>query len=168
MTVSGEIGSFVANLYLTIKTESLEWQKAHQAEITRLKGEKALAEQHLKHKMEEMEVRFIGQKKRLQLAEENKTEEFIDFLDSIKQTKQKMLEYYPEMPKPMALTIHHHAAELLQEAWNSPNIQVALKKQLKFMELMEKVGDDFAELAEGNTKKLRPERTIKYIKNAVM
>jgi len=99
------------------------------------------------------------------LDEEDKTEEFRDFLDSIKETKQKILEYYPQMPKPMAFNNHHHAAQLLRDAWDSPNIQVALKKQLKFMELMEKVGEDFEELAEGSMKKLRPERTIKYIKN---
>jgi type I site-specific restriction endonuclease len=168
MTVSGEIGSFVANLYLSMKTEYIAWQKAHQDQLIELKEERALAEQQLKHKMEELEVRFNGRKKRIQLDEEDKTEEFRDFLDSIKETRQKILEYYPKMPKPTALNIHHHAAELLRDAWNSPNIQVALKKQLKFMELMEKVGEDFEELAEGSTKKLRPERTIKYIKNTSM
>lgn len=165
MTISGEVGSFLAEFYLTMKTEALEWQKAHQAEITKLKEEKALAEKKLKQQLEEMEVRFEGHKQRLQLDEERKTQEFIDFLDSIKDTKQKMLEFYPHMPKPMALLIHHHAAELLQEAWNSPNFQTAFKKQVKFMELIEHVGDDFAELAEGKTRKLRPERTIKFIKD---
>lgn len=48
---------------------------------------------------------------------------------------------------------------------DSPNFQTAFKRHAKFMELIEHVGDDFAELAEGKTQMLRPERTIKFIKN---
>ena len=165
MTISGEVGSFLAEFYLTMKTEAIEWQKAHQAEIVKLKEEKVLSKKKLTEQIEKMEVRFQGHKQRLQLNEERKTQEFIDFLDSIKDTKQKMLEFYPHMPKPMALLIHHHAAELLQDAWNSPNFQTAFKKQAKFMELMEHVSDDFVELEEGKTRKFRPERTIKFIKD---
>ena len=166
MSVSEEIGMFVATLISTLKTESVNWQQENQEKLLKLQEERAISEQQTKQQLEEMEIRFNSQRQRIQMEEEHSTQEFRDFLDSIDKTKAKMLEYYPQMPTPIALMIHHRAAELLREAWRNPDAREALKQHNKFMDLMLTVTEDFSELAEGSTRKMLPEKTIEFLKDA--
>jgi hypothetical protein len=165
MGVSEELGRFIAGIIETIKTESFEWEKNHQTEMLQLKEEKAIAEKRIQEQIEEMEVRFKGYKKRLEMGEEHQTRQFGQFLDSIDEIKDKILQQYAQMPRPIGLMIHHHAAELLKEAWHNPDARERLKKQNRFTELMLAVSNDLADLG-GNNPKLLPEKTLKLISDS--
>jgi hypothetical protein len=165
MSVSEEIGSFIAKIILTLKSESVEWKQANQAKLLKLEDEKAFSEKKREHQLVEMEIKFKGYCDRLQEQEEYSTQEFRDFLDSIDETKSKMLEYYPKTAKPIVLMIHHRAAELLREAWHNPDAREALKKHDRFIELMLTVTQDLSELESGSTRKLLPDRTIKFVRD---
>ena len=67
------------------------------------------------------------------------------------------------MPKPIALMIHHHAAELLKEAWHSPDARERLQKQTRFTNLMLTITEDLSELTKDGGQKALPEKTIAFI-----
>lgn len=165
MPLPENIGKFVSRLINTVKSESADWQKAHQSDLARLKEEKVLAEAELKQRLELMEIRFAQECKRARLEEERQTEHFSEFLASIDEMKASMLEYYGSMPKPIALMIHHQAAELLREAWHNPDARERLQKQTRFTSLMLTITEDLSELGRDGGPKALPEKTIAFIQN---
>ena len=165
MSLPENIGKFVSRLINTVKSESADWQKAHQPDLDRLKEEKRVAELELKQRLELMEIRFSEECKRTRLEEERQTENFSEFLASIDEMKANMLEYYGTMPKPIALMIHHHAAELLKEAWHNPDARERLQKQTRFTSLMLTITEDLSELGRDGGPKALPEKTIAFIQN---
>jgi hypothetical protein len=160
MSTDMAFGKFLANFINTIKQESVEWQKQNQAELLRLKGEKEIAEKKINEEIRRMEARFQGDLERIKKDEEIKTKSFVEFLESINESKQQFLDRYPKMPKPIALMICHHATELLKEAWDNPDIYERQKKESKYIQFMVTIGEDLAEASEA---KMLPEKTIKLI-----
>jgi hypothetical protein len=165
MTVPESIARFITKLYNTLRSETADWQKANQDELLQMRQAKAVAERELRQKLEVMEVRFKEERRRVQMEEERTTRHFSEFLDSIDEMKANMLAHYAAMPKPLALMIHHHAAELLKEAWHSPSAQVRLKRQTRFTDLMLTITEDLAELERAGERKALPEKTIAFIQN---
>uniref|UniRef100_I2Q3W7 Uncharacterized protein n=1 Tax=Desulfovibrio sp. U5L TaxID=596152 RepID=I2Q3W7_9BACT len=165
MSIPENIGKFISKLIHTVKSESADWQKANQADLDRLKEEKQVAAAELKQRLEIMEIRFKEECRRTRMEEERQTEQFGEFLASIDEMKSNMLEYYGSMPKPLALMIHHHAAELLKEAWHSPDARERLQKQTRFTSLMLTITEDLSDLGSGGTQKALPEKTIAFIQN---
>lgn len=165
MAISENIGKFVSRIFYTVKTESAEWQKANLSELDQLKHERAVAKLELKQSLEKMELRFKEECNRIRLEEERQTIQFKEFLDSIDEMKASMLTCYTSMPKPIALMIHHHAAELLKEAWFSQDTRERLKNQTRFTDLMLTITEDLAELGGEAPQKALPEKTLAFIQN---
>ena len=165
MSIPENIGKFITKLCYTIRTESAVWQKTHQPEIDRMREERLVAEKELRQRLELMEIRFQEECKRAHMEEERQTEQFGEFLASIDEMKANMLEYYGSMPRPIALMIHHHAAELLKEAWHSPDARERLQKQTRFTNLMLTITEDLSDLGAGGAQKALPEKTIAFIQN---
>jgi len=166
MAISEELGRFIAGIIETIKTESFEWKKKHQADLLKMREEKAIAEKKIEQQIEEMEVRFKGYRKRIEMEEEHHIQQFGEFLDSIDDMKAEILKHYVQMPRPIGLMIHHHATELLKDAWHSPDARERLRQQNKFTQLMLAVSKDLAELAENSSGgKTLPEKTLKLMTN---
>lgn len=166
MTVPEGIAKFISKLYNTLRSETADWQKANQEDMLLLRQAKVVAERELRQQLDLMEIRFSEECRRLRMEEERTTRHFSEFLDSIDEMKANMLTYYAAMPKPLALMIHHHAAELLKDAWHSPSAQVRLKRQTRFTDLMLTITADLAELEHGGERKALPEKTIAFIQNA--
>jgi hypothetical protein len=167
MTVSEGIGRFVSRLLYTIKSEAADWQKANAADLETLRRDKAVAEAELRHRLEIMEIRFAEECRRIRLEEERQTLHFAEFLASIDEMKGTMLEYYTSMPKPIALMIHHHAAELLKAAWHSHDARERLQQQTRFTDLMLRITEDLTDQAEGAPRKALPEKTLAFIQNQI-
>jgi hypothetical protein len=165
MPVPEGIAKFITRLYNTLRSETADWQKANQNELLQMRQAKEVGERELRQQLELMEVRFKEERRRLQMQEERNTRHFSEFLDSIDEMKTNMLSYYTNMPKPIALMIHHHAAELLKEAWHCPNARERLKRQTRFTELMLAVTEDLAELECEGERKTLPEKTIAFIQH---
>jgi hypothetical protein len=165
MPVPEGIAKFITRLYNTLKSETADWKKAHQDELLQMRQVKAVGERALRQQLELMDVRFKEERRRLQLEEERNTRNFNEFLDTIDEMKTNMLSYYATMPRPIALMIHHHAAELLKEAWHSPNARERLKRQTRFTDLMLTITEDLAELEVEGERKTLPEKTIAFIQN---
>jgi len=167
MAISENIGKFISRIFYTVKAESAEWQKANLPELDKLKHDRALANLELKQSLDKMEIRFKEECNRIRLEEERQTMQFKEFLDSIDEMKTSMLSYYTSMPKPIALMIHHHAGELLKEAWFSQDTRARLRNQTRFTDLMLTITEDLAELGNDSTARALPEKTLAFIQNRV-
>ncbi len=165
MPVPEGIAKCITRLYTTLRSETADWQRANQDALLQMREDKAVAERELRQRLELMEVRFKEERRRLQMEEERNTRHFSEFLGSIDEMKTNMLAYYATMPKPIALMIHHHAAELLKEAWHSPNARERLRMQTRFTDLMLTITEDLAELEREGERKALPEKTIAFIQN---
>ncbi len=165
MSVPEEIGKYISKMYCTIKNEAAFWLKTHNAEMAQFAHDKAVAEKELKQRLARMDIRFAEECNRIRMEEELQTEHFGEFLASIDEMKVNMLTYYANMPKPIALMIHHHAAELLKEAWHSQDARERLKKQTAFTNLMLTITEDLTELQSGGIQKALPEKTIAFIQS---
>lgn len=166
MNIAEEAGKFLASFVQSIKSESVEWQKQRQADLLKLKEERAIAEKKLQHKLDQLELEFKGERERIQIEEDAKTSSFRGFLSSIDQTRSELLKLYPKMQQPVALMIHHHATQLLIDAWHNPDISQAQSKHTKFLNLMVTISSDIEELTiSGGVQKLLPEKTIAFIKD---
>jgi acyl-CoA reductase-like NAD-dependent aldehyde dehydrogenase len=111
-----------------------------------------------------LETRFAEERRRLQFQEDHNTRNFSEFLDSIDEIKANLLAYYVDMPKCLAVMIHHHAAELLKEAWHSPSARERLKRQTRFTDLMLAITEDLAALGREGKGQALPERTLACIR----
>jgi hypothetical protein len=160
MSVGEEFGKFLANFLNSVKRESIEWQKQNQAELLRLKKERAIGEEEILQELARMEVRFKGELKDLEISEQHKNEQFKAFLQSIDESQQQFIQRYPTMPKPIALMICYRASELLKEAWNNPNILERQKKESSYIHFMITMAED---LAEANETKALPEKTLRLL-----
>jgi len=167
MAISENIGKFISRIFYTVKAESAEWQKANLPELDKLKHDRALANLELKQSLDKMEIRFKEECNRIRLEEQRQTMQFKEFLDSIDEMKSNMLSYYTTMPKPIALMIHHHAGELLKEAWFSQDTRARLRNQTRFTDLMLTITEDLAELGNDSTARALPEKTLAFIQNRI-
>jgi hypothetical protein len=165
MAISENIGRFISRIFYTVRTESAQWQKDNLPELDALKHERELARLELSQSLEKMEIRFKEECSRIRLEEQRQTVQFREFLDSIDEMKADMLATYTSMPKPIALMIHHHAAELLKEAWFSQDTRERVRNQTRFTDLMLTITEDLAELGGGAAPKALPERTLAFIQN---
>ncbi|GAB7081634.1 hypothetical protein [Megalodesulfovibrio paquesii] len=170
--LGSNIGSYIANIFLAVKTETAAWKQAHQPELDKLRHDRAVAEVELKHRLAKMDIRLQEECARIRMEEERQTAQFQEFLDSIDEMKTAMLSTYAGMPKPIALMIHHHAAELLKEAWFSQDTRERLRHQTRFTDLMLTITEDLAALdnveaaGEGAAgKKALPEKTLAFLKD---
>ncbi|GFK92205.1 hypothetical protein NNJEOMEG_00026 [Fundidesulfovibrio magnetotacticus] len=165
MAFSERVGRFIGRLMSTLKSESAEWQKANLPELDKLQHDREVARLELKHNLESMDIRFREERNRIRLEEERQTTQFAEFLDSIDEMKVGMLDTYASMPKPIALMIHHHASELLKEAWFSEDARERLRNQSRFTDLMLTITQDLSELGGEASPKALPEKTLAFIQN---
>jgi len=165
MAISENVGRFIGRLMSALKSESAEWQKANLPELDKLQHDREKARLELKHSLDVLDIRFREERNRIRLEEERQTTQFAEFLDSIDEMKAGMLESYASMPRPIALMIHHHAAELLKEAWFSEDTRERLRNQTRFTDLMLTITQDLAELGGESAPKALPEKTLAFLQN---
>ena len=158
MSIGENLGSFIAGFINSLKQESLEWKKNNQMEIDRLKNESKLSDLELDHKIEKMKIIYSHELEKVELAENNKVKRFKDFLGTLDELRDQMVEKYKEMPKATALIIHHHATELLTDAWHSEEIKERITHHQDFLDLMLYITEDLS-----NPKNKLPEKTIEKI-----
>lgn len=165
MAIPENIARFISRIVYTVKTESVEWRQVHQPELEKMRQDRAVAKLELQQDLERLEIRFEEERKRIRLDEQRQTAQFSEFLESIDDLKADMLASYTSMPKPIALMIHHHAAELLKQAWFSQDMRERVRQQTRFTDLMLTITEDLTALRESDAAKALPEKTLAFIQN---
>jgi hypothetical protein len=162
MELSEDIGLFIGRLFTTIKSEMLEWEKENQDDLIKLDHKKKVADQVIKERIEKMRITHQNDCERIQLKEKRKTQAYVHFLDSIDNLKLEIIQYYPNMPEPIALIIHHHATEMLDKAWHNDSITQKSIYQSKYLQLYTTIMEDISTLKMST--KNKPELPVSTLK----
>jgi HEAT repeats len=113
------------------------------------------------------EIAFQAEVERKKLQSEAEIKNYRDFLNAIDELKDQLIEFYPNMPKPEVLVIHHHAKELLNGMWNSENPEESLTYRKRFVQFLTVVSED-VNLAvlqrEQNRFLTLPEKVLQYVR----
>jgi len=164
MSAAYELARFVIDFVSVVKRGDIEWQKQKLEEISELKRQKKLHEANLEHELNMLKVKFCEEIKRKQEEECRITNDYRDFLDSIDEMKQKMLETFSDMPKPMVYIIHHHAKHLIDDIWKSPDERSQALSRSRFADFLTAVYDDTSKALIGQERLKLPAATLKLIK----
>ena len=163
MSAGYELARFIIEFFSTVRQGDIEWQKQKLEEIAELKKKKRIHEVSLNHELEMLEVKFSEEIKRKQEEERRITNDYRDFLDSIEEMKQKMLETFSEMPKPMVHIIHHHAKHLIDEMWKANDEHSKALASTRFTNFLTSVYNDTTNTIADSTQKKLPTETLKLI-----
>jgi len=130
------------------------------AELKQLKEVKRV---QIEHEVELSKIKFAEQLNRVKEREAQTTRDYKEFLEMIDEMKSQIVEAYPEMPKVMALIIHQHAKQLIDEMWNNPNEHLQNKYRVRLTRFVKVVYEDTTQgLLTGDPRKT-PENTLKFI-----
>jgi len=130
-----------------------------------LKQLKAVKRVQTEHEVDLLRIKFTEQLKRVKERETQTTRDYKEFLAMIDEMKSQIVEAYPEMPKVMALIIHQHAKQLIDDMWNNPNEHLQNQCRVRFTRFVRVSYDDTTQglITEQHGK--TPENTLKLIEN---
>ncbi len=130
-----------------------------------LKQLKELNRIQIKHEVELLKIKFSEQLNRVEASEAQTTRDYKEFLEMIDEMKSQIVEAYPDMPKVMALIIHQHAKQLIDELWNNPNEQLQNQNRARLTHFIKVVYDDTTLGLVTSQSKKTPENTLNLIEN---
>jgi len=164
MSAAYGLARFIIDFTSVVKRgDNIEWQKQKLEEIAELKKQKRIHEAKIEHELNMLQVKFSEEIKRKQDEERRITKDYKDFLDSIDEMKQKMLETFSDMPKPMVYVIHHHAKHLIDNIWKSPDERSQALSRSRFAFFLIAVYDDTSKVLIGDHQLKLPTKTLKLI-----
>jgi hypothetical protein len=164
----------LVNLFHSIKDENLQWQQNNQAQQTRLKQARVLAENELAAELKKRSVQLehdITLLKTQHAAElsmfktkcEQDIKDFKHYLKSLDQLKLSIQSSYPQLPEAVAFTIHHHAKYLLHKMWEADDYEQKMLYEIQLIKFMTTVHEDASLYPKGDAAGHLPENTLRLI-----
>ncbi len=153
----------LTELICMVKGADIEKQKARLRLISELRREKNSRKAEITHEIELLKVKFSGETVRAKEREARITQDYKEFLDQIDEMKGHIAETFPDMPKALALVIHHHAKQLIDEMWRYSDVDDQSLCRAKLAHFLTVVFDDTTEVFLNEEKPKIPTRTLKLI-----
>ena len=157
-----------ANLKYKKETEEIEHNLSTRQAISseeinqKIKILQQQFEQEIEQREHDFQVKIEKKKQKADLEVKN----YQRFLESIEDMREKLEEFYPEIPLPLILVIHEYATHLLHKMWETSDVRERLKHQKKFVQFLSLVSQDTNPgHLQGNldNSPILPHRTLKYI-----
>ena len=158
-----DFAHWLAELICMVKGAGVEEQKARLAWISELRREKALHKAEIAHELELLRIKFAEETAQAKEREARITQDYKEFLDKIDEMKGHIGEAFPDMPKALALVIHHHAKQLIDEMWRYSDASDQDLCRAKLAQFLTVVFDDTTEALLHEEKPKIPQRTLKLI-----
>ncbi|MBD3398074.1 hypothetical protein GF413_03275 [Candidatus Micrarchaeota archaeon] len=127
------------------------------------RNQKALTQAQMQYQIDQMKIRFETDLAMLRAQSQQEVIQFQEFLDSFEEMKLKIIEAYPNLPRPMALIIHQHAAQKLKSAWHTEDPTKRLEKFNEIGGMMSAIGIDILEAGQTPQASLQPRKTMKLL-----
>ena len=112
-----------------------------------------------------LKIKFSEQLIRVKQREAQTTQDYQEFLEMIDEMKSQIVEAYPDMPKVMALVIHQHAKQLIDEMWNNPDERTQNQYRARLTRFIKVVYDDTSQGLMTRQPRQTPDKTLKLIEN---
>jgi hypothetical protein len=165
MSVPESLAILLTTFINAIRTENLEWRRRKADEIAALRKKHRLQDMELEHELVRREIELREEIKRLELQEQSVTRDYVDFLGAIDQLKDRIVKTFDNMPRPIALLIHHHAKQMLHEMWQADDLHERLGHEQRLLNFMAVIHDDTARLGQVGDMHRLPLKTIEFINN---
>ncbi len=166
MSVGYELATLTIDFLEGLKLPTSEWYLQKIEELSDIKRKDRTQKAELEQELQMLKVRFAAEIERKKEEEQRATNDYKEFLDSIGEMKQKMLATFPDMPKSIVYSIHHHAKYLLDEIWKSSDEASQVKSRSRFADFLMAVYNDTANALVSEQELKLPKETLKLIKGS--
>lgn len=140
-----------------------ESRKQRNRELNELKKQREIDNANTGYELDVMKIKFSEQLIRLQEREVRTTRDYKEFLDMIDEMKLQIVAAYPDMPKVMALVIHQHAKQLIDDMWNNPDEKMQQQCRAKLTQFIKVVSADTAQVITSPNNAKIPAKTLHHI-----
>ena len=147
----------------TVNPDDTEWHRQKLNEMSSLKKQNRVNDAQIEHELAILKIQFSQELERTRERETRITQDYREFLENIDDMKSQIVEAFPDMPKALALLIHQHAKQLIDDMWNNPDERAQNLYRAKLTEFLKVVFDDTSQSALEEHKPKIPERTLKLI-----
>lgn len=166
------VGNMVMNFIHTLKQRNLEYWEQNKDRYNALKEDtkknnekiqediEVMRKKH-RQKLEEMDVEHKGNIERIKAEQEQETEDFNEYLQSLNELKENMQKTYSHIPRFMIHNIYYHAKILLLDMRKAPDYNNKYRKKL--INLMNEVHKDINLIEDVGGEKRLPIYSIKFI-----
>lgn len=163
--MSNRLNKFFAFFKRTLGRDKAARRQAiiDNADLKQLKQVKKIQGEH---EVDLLKIKFAEQLNRIKEQETQTTRDYKEFLEMIDDMKNQIVKAYPDMPKVMALVIHQHAKQMIDEMWNNPDEQLQNQCRARLTRFIKVVYDDTTEgLLTGPSRKT-PDNILNFIEKS--
>ncbi len=175
---AAKIGILIMDFINALKDKNLSWQEETEDRRNDLQSKRKLSAEQIAHEVQRLKVEFqheiqrkehdfqVDMRKRKSRAEDE-IQNYQRFLDAIEELREKLEEFYPNMPSALVLVIHEYVTQLLHKMWEAPDGREKLAHRLKLVDFLALVSEDTSPTAlQAEQQGIRslPSRTLEHIR----
>jgi hypothetical protein len=171
-------GRFLTEFIISVRSANTQWMEKNLEVIYKNRKRKENLElelQHeirvrrseIEHELEKLATEQAGELERLKMKVERDIRNYANFLDELDTMKAQIVAAFKEAPPTVALLIHRHASELLNQMWNEENLEARKSLEGKLIDLMDSVSADVKALRESEDGSyFSPKKSLRLIKGS--
>lgn len=160
-----------------LKDYHLDWRSRRQDEFASFKKQEKLDKQdlltllkkrsaQLEHEIAAMQAKNSAELAMLKVKYKQDIQDYKQYLKALEQLKDLIQKSYPHLPESVALTIHHHAKDLLNSMWEESNIANKRVLELELIQFMNSVHEDAQAYPGGSMETtVLPANTLRLIRS---
>lgn len=161
-------------LFQTLRLENVAWLSANLDEIQTIKRSRTLAKAELKaelqikntqlaHDIALLKTRHAAELTILQTRCKADLNDYRQYLDALEQLKAITKTSFAQLPDAIVLTIHHHAKSLLNQMWESSDVDEKIKLEAQLLQFMATVHQESEQFRQDSNNGDLPMDTLKLI-----
>jgi hypothetical protein len=174
--VGGLLIKIVSELIFAVKSTNTQWMEKNIDSIYQNRQKKEMLELELKRQisirkaeiqqeLNKIELEHQSEIEKVRMKVEQEARNYENFLTELDAMKTQIMSAFNNIPPVVALLIHRHASEVLNQMWNEDNIDQRKKLEGRLLDLLSSVNDDVIMLKSSvDGKYYFPEKTVKLIK----
>ncbi len=164
------------NIVHSLKDDHIQWRQANQEDLALLKQNDRLHKQNLKAQLEkrrlqlEHEIASVKAANQvdltmLKIKHKQDLKDYKQYLNSLDELKASIQKSYPQLPTPVAYTIHHHAKQLLNRMWEERDLETKRALEMELIQYMHTVYEDGQQYLKDSQPAPLPAATMRLLEN---
>ncbi len=170
------LGRLITEFVISLRSANTQWMEKNLEVIYKNRERKENLELELQreirkrrseieHELEMLSTEQSGELERLKMKVERDIRNYSNFLDELDKMKAQIVAAFKDSPPTVALLIHRHASELLNQMWNEENLGARKTLEVKLIDLMDSVSADVQALkASEDGSYHSPQKALKLIR----
>lgn len=178
MEVASGVVKIISELKIATKVANIRWMEDNAHVIYENRKKKKMLEMDFKKeiRVREMEIEkelrtlaeeYEGEFKQTVMKVEQDIKSYERFLSELEKAQSQFILQFESVSPVMALLIHRHASELLNQMWNEEDPSQRRDLEVRLMDVLNSMAEDVVALKKTSEKDCHlPERTIKLMRGS--